>query len=176
MARKVLTQYVDDISGNEIPDGEGGPVTFALDGQEYEIDLTNENADVMRETLSRYVSAARRLTRQSSRRSSSVSSGGGRSEADREHTRMVRAWAVEHGHMKPDSRGRIPNAIVEMYENRNTSGGSPAKKATAAPSAEGTQTTMATPAPAASKPQGEAAKPSKVNGAKKETAKEPATA
>jgi hypothetical protein len=30
---------------------------------------------------------------------------------------MIREWAVANGHMRPESRGRIPGAIVEMYEN-----------------------------------------------------------
>jgi hypothetical protein len=60
MARKVQTLYVDDLTGNEIPEGEGGPVAFALDGERYEIDLSNENADKFRELMGRYVGAARR--------------------------------------------------------------------------------------------------------------------
>lgn len=86
---------------------------------------------------------------------------------------MIREWAVENGHMRPESRGRIPGAVVDMWENRNA----------------GTQTSIATPAPAAtptppvsatpeggSKPQGETAKPAKAAAPKKETAKEPAHA
>jgi len=130
MASKVLTLYVDDLTGTEIPEGQGGPVTFALDGHEYEIDLSTENADKMRDALNKYVGAARRLTRHTSSRRSS--SGGGRSESDRERARTIREWAVEHGHMKPESRGRIPHAIVEMYESRNS----------------GTQTTIPSPAKA----------------------------
>lgn len=205
MARKVQTLYVDDLTGTEIPEGEGGPVTFALDGHEYEIDLSSENADKMRDVLGRYVGAARRLTRQASagtRRSSS-----GRSDADRERARAIRAWAVEHGHMRPESRGRIPAAIVDMYEGRHHAAaqtmlptGSSEKDGASAsstmipspqasPAAPSSDTPRATPAPAATPakaepakpeaakaPQGETAKPVKATAAKKEAAKEKASA
>lgn len=40
MAQRVLTQLVDDIDGTELEDGQGETVTFALDGSNYEIDLS----------------------------------------------------------------------------------------------------------------------------------------
>jgi hypothetical protein len=118
MSRKVSVLYVDDLSGTEIPEGEGGAVSFALDGHEYEIDLSNENADKMRDVLGRYVKAARRVTRSSSSSRRSSSGASGRSDADRHRTQEIRAWAENAGLMPKGRKGRIPGAIIEQWESR----------------------------------------------------------
>jgi hypothetical protein len=38
--------------------------------------------------------------------------------SDREHTAAVREWARQNGHEISD-RGRIPNSVLEAYEQRN---------------------------------------------------------
>jgi len=53
-------------------------VSFALDGTNYEIDLSDKNAKELRDAFSRYVSAARKVGRGTGR-----ASGGGRSRAFR---------------------------------------------------------------------------------------------
>ena len=58
MATKTQVVLVDDLTG----DPADTTVKFALDNTEYEIDLSNENAAEMREGLSRYVDAARKVT------------------------------------------------------------------------------------------------------------------
>ena len=44
MAQRTIVQLVDDIDGTQIASGEGGTVTFLLDGAADEIDPTNEHA------------------------------------------------------------------------------------------------------------------------------------
>ncbi len=56
MAQRVNVVLVDDIDGNDAVE----TVTFALDGVEYEIDLSEGNADKLREALSLYIGHARR--------------------------------------------------------------------------------------------------------------------
>lgn len=118
MARKVQVLLVDDLDGTDLGT-EGETVQFSLDGTTYELDLSGENASRFRDELGRYVSHARRAPTAGRRRGAGGHGSSGRSEADRERTRQIREWAVEHGHMKPESRGRIPNAIVTMWEDRN---------------------------------------------------------
>ncbi|WP_200936392.1 MULTISPECIES: Lsr2 family protein [unclassified Plantibacter] len=59
MATRTITTLIDDLDGSDIPRGLGETVRFGIDGENYEIDLTDENAAALRETLSAYVEAAR---------------------------------------------------------------------------------------------------------------------
>ena len=115
MARKVQVILSDDLD-EDVPADE--TVTFALDGTTYEIDLSDKNAGEMRETFSRYVDAARKVSRGGGTRAS----GAGRSKAtggggrmDREQAGAIRDWARKNGHDVSD-RGRIPASVVEAYE------------------------------------------------------------
>lgn len=115
MARKVQVFLVDDLDGTDL--GENGEtVKFALDGTSYELDLSGDNAQKMRDAFGRYAQHARKVTASSSGGGRRSSSSSNRSDADREHTKAVRTWAVANGHMRPESRGRIPTVIREAYE------------------------------------------------------------
>lgn len=63
MAQKVQVVFVDDLTGEVLPDGQGQTVSFGLDGTSYELDLNKSNADALRETFKRYVRAGRRTGR-----------------------------------------------------------------------------------------------------------------
>ncbi len=114
MAQRVNVVLVDDIDGSEAAE----TVTFGLDGAQYEIDLSADNADKLREALAPYVGHGRRAggRRRSSGggagRSSgsrSTSSSGGPSAAD------VRAWARENGWDVPE-RGRVSSDVRQAYD------------------------------------------------------------
>ena len=114
MARKVQVILSDDLDEN-LPADE--TVSFSLDGTSYEIDLSEKNAEELRNAFSRYVQAARKVGRGSGR-----ASGGGRSRAtggggrmDREQAGAIREWARKNGHEVSD-RGRIPASVVEAFE------------------------------------------------------------
>jgi hypothetical protein len=109
MARRMQVLFVDDLDGNELPDGQGQTVTFSLDGVSYEIDLSKDNADQLREDFKRYTQAGRRLGRQSADR---------RPAARRQDNAAVRAWAKDNGH-EVSERGRIPAAVIAAYTAAN---------------------------------------------------------
>jgi Lsr2 len=123
MAQRQVTVFTDDISGEELEDGE--TITFALDGVEYEIDLSGEHAEQLRDALDPYVRNGRRIGGRSARSSRSSGSGSRRSSdsgsSSRESsggghdTRAIREWAQAHGH-KVSERGRIPASVVEAYQ------------------------------------------------------------
>jgi hypothetical protein len=48
MAQSTHVVYYDDMTGEQIKEGKGGPVTFALDGVEYVIDLSDKSANKFR--------------------------------------------------------------------------------------------------------------------------------
>ena len=56
MAQKFQTLFIDDIDGGEAAE----TVRFALDGTEYEIDLSSAHTEELRRTLEQYVTHARR--------------------------------------------------------------------------------------------------------------------
>src|SRR5829696_989867 len=113
MAQKVQVLLVDDLDGGEAAE----TVSFALDGSSYEIDLSRKNAEEMRDSLAKYVGAARKAGRTST--TSSRSSGGGRrggssTAMDRDQAAAIRSWAKKQG-LKVSDRGRIPATIIEQY-------------------------------------------------------------
>ncbi|EIF00785.1 histone-like nucleoid-structuring protein Lsr2 [Saccharomonospora glauca] len=115
MAQKVLVSLVDDLDGSEADE----TVEFGLDGINYEIDLSAENAEELRDALAQYVEHARRAggrKRSSSR--SSVKAPARSAAVDREQNQAIRAWARKNGFEVSD-RGRIPSEVVEAYHRRN---------------------------------------------------------
>ena len=57
MAQRIQTFFIDDIDGSEAE----GTVRFALDGAEYEIDLSTKHDEELRAALGIYVAHARKV-------------------------------------------------------------------------------------------------------------------
>lgn len=108
MAQKVQVVLTDDLDGGEADE----TVQFALDGVSYEIDLSEANAEALREALGAYVSAARRVGGRSVRRSGTAKS---RPAAERVDLSELRAWARDHGFQVSD-RGRVSSEVRAAYE------------------------------------------------------------
>lgn len=107
MALVKTVTVIDDIDGTE----GAQTISFALEGVAYEIDLSDEHADELRDALSTYIEHGRRA---SGRRSSAPRSTG-RTNASRQLTAKMREWARENGHQVSD-RGRLSADIVAAYE------------------------------------------------------------
>lgn len=106
MAQRTVITYYSDLSGDAIR-SESGSLQFGLDGTNYEIDLTDKEADKLRKALAPYIEVARK----------SANSGRGRRRSTGRAdptAKEVRAWAVENGHDVP-AKGRIPAPIREAY-------------------------------------------------------------
>jgi hypothetical protein len=115
--KKVIEQLVDDISGEEIRDGAGETVFFAIDGKSYEIDLGAENAGKLRDALQPYIEAARRTSalqapaRQAiSRAAKSAGSHWSAGYA------AVREWA-QANNIEVSPRGRVADSVMKAYED-----------------------------------------------------------
>ena len=108
--KKQITQLVDDLDGTVLESGNGSTIRFALEGRQYEIDLSTANAERLRSALSPFISAGRSVagSRSSSgpRRSSRNASG---------ELAAIRSWAQGHGYAVGD-RGRISAEVREAYE------------------------------------------------------------
>ncbi|MBK1785202.1 histone-like nucleoid-structuring protein Lsr2 [Prauserella cavernicola] len=115
MAQKVLVSLVDDLDGSEAEE----TVEFGLDGVSYEIDLSGENAEELRDALAQYVEHARRAGGRKRAGRPAVAKVPGRSAAvDREQNQAIRAWARKNGYDVSD-RGRIPSEVVDAYHKKN---------------------------------------------------------
>jgi hypothetical protein len=105
MVKQTTVVLVDDIDGGAADE----TVTFALDGVAYELDLTSENAETMRQVLQSYASVARRSNPPQMRNSRHKRAIGS------DDTEAIRAWARENGRSVSD-RGRIAATVREAYE------------------------------------------------------------
>jgi hypothetical protein len=116
MAQKVDVTFIDDIDGTDA----AGTVMFALDGRAYEIDLSDDNAARLRDSLATFVASARRSGGAAPRKARTprapAEDESTPSRANREETAAIRAWARENGH-EVSERGRIPKAVVQAYQS-----------------------------------------------------------
>jgi len=111
MAQRTIIRFVDDLDDTEIIDGDGETVTFALDGRQYEIDLTNDHAEGMRAALDRYVRAARRVGGRQGRARATATKAAAVVDYS---PHAVRAWAKANK-MDVSPRGRIPQNVVDRF-------------------------------------------------------------
>jgi hypothetical protein len=115
MAQKVDVKFIDDLDGSDA----AGTVMFALDGRAYEIDLSDDNAARLRDSLASFVAAGRRsggAPRRGRTPGATADGGSAPSRANREETAAIRTWARENGH-EVSERGRIPKAVVQAYQS-----------------------------------------------------------
>jgi hypothetical protein len=125
MAQRTIVQLTDDLDGKPIRDGKGETIRFGLDRPDYEIDLADKNAKALRDTLAKYVTAARRTgagTRSTGRsRAARASHGGaGPSRDGRGYDpKAVRAWAESQG-IQVSQRGRVSADLVAKFQAANT--------------------------------------------------------
>ena len=113
MAQKVLVSLVDDLDGSTTENVR--TVEFALDGASYQIDLSDENADRLRESLQVFVGCARRTGGRLRKPPASASSASQPSGRTKEQVAEMREWLRANGHDVSD-RGRIAKALVARFE------------------------------------------------------------
>ena len=110
MAQKTVVELVDDLDGGKADE----TVAFALDGVEFTIDLSSENAARLRDSLAEYVGHARRtggrkgLAKQPGTRKSPTAS-------EKADNQAIREWARSQGETIAE-RGRIPQALVTKFQ------------------------------------------------------------
>lgn len=110
MAQKVNIILVDDLDGGPADEN----VKFGLDGANYEIDLSAENAAELRSSLEKFVAAARKASGGRAARTKTTPPAG------RSHdSAQIRQWARENGY-SVNSRGRIQAEIQEAYQKANS--------------------------------------------------------
>ena len=115
MAQQTTVRFIDDLDGSDA----SGTFDFAIDGRQYQIDLSDENAAKLRDALAPYVGAARKAggrARGRVARQTVVADKPARSSRDQ--TAAIREWARENGHQVSD-RGRISKSVMDAYQAAN---------------------------------------------------------
>lgn len=107
MAQKVEVQLIDDLDGGAADE----TVSFGLDGTQYVIDLNSKNAKRLRESIIKYVDAARK-----EKAGRTVGRGTGRKTMSvGPNTSDVREWAKAQG-LEVSERGRIANDLIVKFQ------------------------------------------------------------
>jgi uncharacterized membrane protein len=110
MARHFV--LVDDLDGSEGAE----TITYTINGQDYEIDLSEDNAEKFHDALEPYIQNSREVRRQAEtarrRDGRRRNSGGGSSRND---ISQIRAWAESQG-MDVNARGRVKKEILDAYD------------------------------------------------------------
>lgn len=109
MAKRIITQLVDDLDGTLLGSGSGGSIDFSIDGKRYQIDLTDAHMAELRAALAPYMEAARLVS------ASPVAPRPKEGTRSPKELGQIRGWANAHGYAV-SSRGRIPANIIEAYD------------------------------------------------------------
>jgi hypothetical protein len=110
MAQQFQVRYIDDLDGTDLGET-SNTISFAFEGKEYSIDLSDDNAQAFREAVAPYVEAGHRVTgnKVKTARKTTTTSG---------DTKAIRDWARSNGYDVSD-RGRIPADVMQAYETAN---------------------------------------------------------
>jgi hypothetical protein len=99
---KVITRFIDDIDGSPAE----RTFTFAVDGTNYELDLSADNIAEFKSAIGGFIESARKVKHSRSRDGRRVRST---------KAKDVRQWARQQGH-NIGSRGRVPASIQRAFD------------------------------------------------------------
>ena len=111
MAQRIV--LIDDLDESEASE----TITYTVNGKDYEIDLSEENAEKFRTTLEPFIEKSRPAERRPAPHATAGRKtrqrGGGAS--GRNDLPLIRAWAESRG-LGVSSRGRIKKEIIDQYD------------------------------------------------------------
>jgi nucleoid-associated protein Lsr2 len=112
VAQRTIVELIDDLDGSQAEES----VSFSLDGVEFTIDLSSENADKLRDSLAEFVEHARKAGGRKQRpiTKTTVKAGG-----DKAQNQAIREWARSQGEKISDC-GRIPQELVSKFQEAHS--------------------------------------------------------
>jgi Lsr2 len=113
VAQRTIVELIDDLDGGQADES----VSFSLDGVEFTIDLSKDNADKLRGLLAEFVEHARKTGGRKQRvtgAKTTVKAGG-----DKAQNQAIREWARSTGE-KISDRGRIPQELVTRFQEAHS--------------------------------------------------------
>ncbi|MBT2533574.1 Lsr2 family protein [Arthrobacter sp. ISL-48] len=108
MAKKVEITLVDDLDGSTADE----TMLFGIDGVNYEIDLSGENAARLRSALAEFTAAGRKTT-------TPTTTLARRQRPGITSPAKIRQWATENGYVV-NRRGRLQAEIELAYHSSNS--------------------------------------------------------
>jgi hypothetical protein len=116
MSQKVmLIDDLDDLDGSEGAE----TIRYTVDGKDYEIDLSEKNAERFRSVLKEFIDASRTVARPAVTTLAPVRTTRRQSSGGRDDVAQIPAWAESQG-MEVNARGRIKKEIVEAYDQAHS--------------------------------------------------------
>src|SRR4051794_5493659 len=109
MARHFV--LVDDLDGSEGAE----TITYTINGQDYEIDLSEDNAEKFHDTLEPYIQNSREVRRQAETARRNKGDGRRRGSSGRDDIPQIRQWAEANGY-EVSARGRIKKEVLDAYD------------------------------------------------------------
>ncbi|HET7723731.1 MAG TPA: Lsr2 family protein [Propionibacteriaceae bacterium] len=106
MVSKMTVVLEDDVDGSPAAE----TIRFALDGVNYEIDLSSGNAEKLRSAVAPWIGSARRT---GGRKAQTRATAPVRNSSN---ATAIRTWARDHGFEVSD-RGRVSAEIRKAYED-----------------------------------------------------------
>ena len=103
MATQTVIRITDDLDGSDAHE----TVRFALDGAQYEIDLSEKNAKKLRDALNPWAKVARKTGGRRGRRDGKASG--------KQDLASIRDWARKQG-MNVSDRGRVSAEVRRAYD------------------------------------------------------------
>lgn len=113
MSSKTIVELIDDIDGGEATQS----VKFAVDGVNYTIDLSDSNAEELRDRLAPFVESGRKVV--ADRTAKTYTRRQGRAPLGRAQSQAIREWARANGE-KVSDRGRIPAELAARFQAAQT--------------------------------------------------------
>lgn len=107
--KKTTVQLIDDLDGTVIENGTGATVSYAFEGDSYEIDLCAENLEKFTAAMKPYTAVSRRVGYVPAKQR-----GASSTTSDRAELQAIRSWAAANGIAVSD-RGRIAGSVREAY-------------------------------------------------------------
>lgn len=111
MAQKTHVTMVDDVTGEEIKEGDDKTISVGWDGRLYQLDVSGDTYAAMKEYFDDVLQNARVVRG----RTTHSDPAAPQKRAHAERVSRIRAWAREQG-MEIADRGRLQKDVVEAYE------------------------------------------------------------
>ncbi|MFJ2550943.1 Lsr2 family protein [Microbacterium sp. NPDC087591] len=110
MSKRVIVELVDDLDGQPIDSNDGGgTVQFALQGRQYELDLSAANLAKLEAAVAPFIEVAR-----TSKTGTSSSSPSPRRRKSTTELAEIREWARSQG-ISVSGYGRVPAEVRAAY-------------------------------------------------------------
>ncbi|CAH0198986.1 Nucleoid-associated protein Lsr2 [Microbacterium oxydans] len=108
MSKRVVVELIDDLDGKPIEHGDGGTVQFAIEGRQYELDLSAANLVKLKEAVAPFVEVARTA------KTTSPTATSPRRRKSTTELAEIREWARSQG-IEVSGYGRVPAEVRSAF-------------------------------------------------------------